>query len=302
VHTVESQTVLLDLDGTLHERGTPIPGAAQAMSALRHAGHVVRLFTNTDSQPETVLLHRIRQLGLPVAPGELFTPVTAAQRVLAAAPGCRVLALADEPVRDELAGHGRLLGVDEAELASHVVIGDCRQTLSYRQLDAAFRAVRAGAELLALQRGRYYRAADGDHLDTGAIVAAVEYAAGRSARVLGKPSQDFLRLAAQSAGGTGNDRLWVVGDDRTTDISMANAGAAISVQVRTGKYADQRADDALARARHVIDSVADLPDLLTRVLSRGRYAASPSHSGPSRTAESRGSADRPAGPPATPGC
>ncbi|GID93465.1 HAD-IIA family hydrolase [Amorphoplanes digitatis] len=213
---MESQTVLLDLDGTL---------------------------------------------------GELFTPVTAAQRVLAAAPGCRVLVLADEPVRDELARHGRLVSLDEARSASHVVIGDCRQTLSYRHLDAAFRAVRAGAELMALQRGRYYRAADGDHVDTGAIVAAVEYAAERPARVLGKPSRDFLRLADQSAGGAAAGRLWVVGDDRTTDIEMANAADAISVQVRTGKYADQRDNDALARAAHVIDSVADLPELISRRLS-----------------------------------
>jgi HAD superfamily hydrolase (TIGR01458 family) len=264
---VGSQTVLLDLDGTLLEHGEPVPGASRAVDELRRAGHVVRLFTNTDSQPEAVLVHRIRRLGIPVGPGELFTPVTAAQRVLASAPGCRVLVLADEPVRDELARHGRLWSADEESPADHVVIGDCRQTLSYRSLDAAFRAVRAGAELLALQRGRYYRAADGDHLDTGAIVAAVEYAAERRARVLGKPSQDFLRLAAESAGETATDRLWVVGDDRTTDISMANAAGAISVQVRTGKYADQRGNDALARARHVIDSVAELPGLLARCLS-----------------------------------
>ncbi|MET8147961.1 HAD-IIA family hydrolase [Actinoplanes sp. NPDC049668] len=255
---MESQTVLLDLDGTLHEHGDPIPGAARAMAELRRAGHVVRVFTNTDSQPEATLLHRIQRLGIPVASGELFTPVTAAQRVLASAPGCRVLVLADEPVRNELARHGRLVSPDEAPTASHVVIGDCRQTLSYPYLDAAFRAVRAGAELMALQRGRYYRAADGDHVDTGAVVAAVEYAAERPARVLGKPSQDFLRLATESA------RPWVVGDDRSTDIEMANAGGAISVQVRTGKYTDQRDNDALARAAHVIDSVADLPELIAR--------------------------------------
>nr|BFE75642.1 hypothetical protein GCM10020092_089430 [Actinoplanes digitatis] len=59
----------------------------------------------------------------------------------------------------------------------------------------------------------------------------------------------------------------MVGDDRTTDIEMANAADAISVQVRTGKYADQRDNDALARAAHVIDSVADLPELISRRLS-----------------------------------
>jgi ribonucleotide monophosphatase NagD (HAD superfamily) len=64
-----------------------------------------------------------------------------------------------------------------------------------RVLDAAFRAVRGGAVLLALQASRYFRAQDGPHLDTGAVVAAVEYAAKAKATVLGKPSREFLDAA-----------------------------------------------------------------------------------------------------------
>ena len=261
---MESQTVLLDLDGTLHEYGRAIPGAVRAVEELRRSGHVVRLLTNTDSQTEVMLARRVREMGIPVKAGELFTPVVAAQRVLASEPGCRVLVLANEAVREDLGRHARLLDIEDALHASHVVIGDCQEQLSYRSLDAAFRAVRGGAELLALQRGRYYRAADGVHLDTGAIVAAVEYATEKQARVLGKPSRDFLRLAAESAGISSTDRLWVVGDDRSTDILMASECGAISIQVRTGKYADQRTNAALPEATHVIDSVADLPALLAQ--------------------------------------
>ncbi|KUL31031.1 HAD-IIA family hydrolase [Actinoplanes awajinensis] len=251
---MEPRVVLLDLDGTLIERGQPVPGAARAVVELRRAGHTVRIFTNTDSQSEATLVDRIRGLGIPVALGEIFTPVIAAREILAATPGSRVLVLADRAVRDELAAHRS----PDAGPPTHVVVGDCRETLSYPALDAAFRAVRAGAELLALQRGRYFRAADGDHVDTGAIVAAIEFAAGKPARVLGKPSQDFLRLAAQSAPA---DLLWVVGDDGTTDIPMAITAGATSVQVRTGKYLDQQATGALPRPTHTINSIADLPAL-----------------------------------------
>lgn len=259
-----ARTVLLDLDGTLYERGVALPGAARAVAELRRGGEVVRLVTNTDSRSDDMLLARLRRLGILAAPGEIFTPVTAARRVLAAVPGCRVLALTNDVVREHLIDHGALLGLGEATLATHVVVGDCQEILTYRHLDAAFRAVRAGAELVALQHGRYYRAADGDHLDTGAVVAAIEYATGTQARVVGKPSPDFLRLAAESAGATATDQVWVVGDDRTTDILMAHAAGAVSVQVRTGKYADQRDLDGPRHATHVIDSVADLPALLDR--------------------------------------
>ncbi|WP_264653417.1 HAD hydrolase-like protein [Actinoplanes cyaneus] len=56
--------------------------------------------------------------------------------------------------------------------------------------------------------------------------------------------------------------LWVVGDDRTTDILMACEADVTSGQVRTGKYADQCNCDDLPAPTHVIDSVADLPALL----------------------------------------
>ncbi|MFI1991904.1 HAD-IIA family hydrolase [Actinoplanes sp. NPDC020271] len=247
---MEPRLILLDLDGTLHEHGRAVPGAARAVVELRRAGHTVRVFTNTDSQSEAGLVERVRRSGIPVALGEVFTPVVAAKRLLP--PGARVLALADRAVRDDLGGHAH-----PAE-ATHVVIGDCRETLDYRSLDAAFQAVRAGAEFLALQHGRYFRAADGDHLDTGAIVAAIEFATGRSARILGKPSQDFLRLAAHDAPGD----LWVAGDDRSTDVLMAEAAGATSVQVRTGKYTDQQTAGDLPEPTHVIDSIADLPALL----------------------------------------
>ena len=168
---------LLDLDGTLQIRGTAVPGAAAAVRALREAGHTVRVFTNTDAVAPPAVAARIRDLGIPLADEELFTPVTAALTLL---DGQRPLVLADPAVRSLF---------PSSSTYTHVLVGDCRQTLNYPALDAAFGALRAGASLVALQRGKYFRAADGDHIDTGAIVAALEFASGRTARVLGKPAR-----------------------------------------------------------------------------------------------------------------
>jgi len=96
------------------------------------------------------------------------------------------------------------------------------------------------------------------------IPAALEYAAGVSARVLGKPSADFFELAAGSAGVDIGECL-VVGDDATTDIAGGHGCGARTVQVRTGKYADQVAEGLVDQADAVLDSVADLPRLLGSV-------------------------------------
>ena len=259
-----AQLVLLDLDGTLYQAGTPVPGAAEAVARLRADGHTLRFFTNTDSQATSALLARIRGLGFEAEADELFTPVVAARRILGASPGRRALLLVSEAVRDELGTTCDVLPLDQAGQASHVIIGDFRDGLCYEALDAAYRAVRGGAQLVALQVGRYFRAKDGPHMDTGAIVAAVEYAAEATALVLGKPSPEFLGQAVASApeafpaGAT-----WVVGDDRSTDIAMAIRAGLRSVQPRTGKHDDQAGRADLPVPEYVIDSVAVLPELLS---------------------------------------
>lgn len=154
--------------------------------------------------------------------------------------------------------------VGPGERATHVVVGDFHQDVSYERLNSAFQALQAGAQLVALQRGRFFLSDGSQHLDTGAFVAALEFAAGTSAEVVGKPSPAFCKLALRSARPAAPDgTAWVIGDDVTTDIAMGVAAGIRTVQVRTGKFALQRADCGPA-PDYVIDSLADLPSLLSR--------------------------------------
>lgn len=258
---VAPQTLLLDLDGTLVTPEGVIPGADDALARLRADGHRLLFLTNTDSQATTALRASLGERGLAVGGEELVTPVVAAAGALADVPDARVLLLASDAVREELAARLRL--VDAGERATHVVVGDVRATLSYPLLDAAFAALHAGARLVALQKGPFFLAGGAAHLDTGAVVAALEYAARVEALVVGKPSPAFAALALRSLTEPPDPaRTWVVGDDATSDVAMGLAAGLRTVQVRTGKHALQADDDALPRPEHVIDSIADLPDLL----------------------------------------
>ncbi|MGX1885646.1 HAD-IIA family hydrolase [Streptomyces sp. NPDC055287] len=252
------RAVLLDLEGTLYARGAVIEGAVEAVTALRELGVGLRFLTNTDSKPADRIRAELVEYGLILTADELFTPVVAAAQLLNAA-GARTYPLVSRELRTALP----TLAAEPPY--SHVLIGDCRDTLDYAALDGAFRAVREGAELLALQTGRYFKRADGDHLDTGAVVAAVAYASGATARVLGKPAADFFELAAGSVH-VPVEACVVVGDDATTDIAGGLAAGMRTVQVRTGKYADQRAEGLTGRASHEIDSVSGLPALIRELV------------------------------------
>lgn len=255
------RAVLLDLEGTLFANAVALPGAAAAVAALREQGLGVRFLTDIDSQPPAKVAAQLARCGLDVPVGDLITPVSAAWELFAAGQDARVLILASAELQNELAH------LSCAPPYTHVLVGDCRDVLDYATLDGAFRALRAGAQLVALQRGRYFRREDGDHLDTGAVVAGLEYSAGVRARVLGKPSADFFAFAARSLGVAVQECV-VVGDDATTDIAGGREAGARTVQVRTGKYADQRAEGITGSADATIDSIADLPDLLANGFAR----------------------------------
>jgi ribonucleotide monophosphatase NagD (HAD superfamily) len=95
---------------------------------------------------------------------------------------------------------------------------------------------------------------------TGPILAALEYATGRTARVLGKPSPEFF-TAPLDALGRGAQSALVVGDDLAADIGGGHAVGAATVLVRSGK-GDRPQPGAGAEPDAVVDSVADLPGLL----------------------------------------
>jgi len=249
------RAVLLDLDGTVYEGGRPVAGAADAVAWLRARSMPLRLTSNTDSVTPAELVERLAAMGIDVTEEEILTPVVVAARLFDSTPGCRVLAVASASVRQRLGPHLVAAG----ETPTHVLVADPSYGAAYANLDAAFRALRGGAELVATQVGRRMRRADGEHLDTGGWVRMLEYAAEVDARVLGKPAADFLGAALDSLGVAAGAAL-VVGDDVESDLAAARAVGARVALVRTGKAGGDRPEATGADA--AIDSVADLASLL----------------------------------------
>jgi ribonucleotide monophosphatase NagD (HAD superfamily) len=94
-------------------------------------------------------------------------------------------------------------------------------------------------------------------LDAGPYVAALEYAAGIEAEVVGKPSRAFFELCLQEIGLLARDVL-VVGDDVENDaMGGARAGCRVAL-VRTGKFSEEMLARSDVRPDLLLDSVADL--------------------------------------------
>jgi phospholysine phosphohistidine inorganic pyrophosphate phosphatase len=251
--------VLLDIDGVLYVGDRPIAGAHAALAELRTISAGLRLVTNTTSRSRREVFEQLRGLDFDVALEEVLTPAAMAVTHCRERGYRSVVLLVSERLREDLAPLDATAGDTAAEA---VILGDLGDGFTPEVLNGAFRMLMDGAELVALQHNRYWRRADGLALDVGAYAAALEYASGREAVVVGKPAQEFF---AASMADMGLDQAVMVGDDVEADVGGAMAAGLPGVLVRTGKF---RHDALSARVTPtaIVDSIADVPELLGRML------------------------------------
>jgi HAD superfamily hydrolase (TIGR01458 family) len=252
--------ILLDIDGVLHVSGEAIPGAPEAVRALREDGHALRLVTNNTTRARWKLAAELRSLGIDVAEEEIATTPLAAGTLLA---GLRVLALTMDSVKEDLARHVTLVD-DGAEV---VLVGGADETdeteevFRYERLNRAFAQLSAGARLVCLHKNKWWQTADGPLLDAGAFVAGLEYAAGVEAEVVGKPTAAYYEAALAALGARPEEAV-MVGDDVEADVGAAKRLGMRGVLVRTGKFRRESLAAAEPAPDAVIDSIADLPSYL----------------------------------------
>jgi hypothetical protein len=145
------RALLLDLDGVLCVEEEPVPGSVEAVAALRRLGLALRFVTNTTSRSRAKTLEKLERLGFGVSDPDLVTPAALAVRHCRERGHRRVALLMNDEVKADFAG------LEEAEgSADAVIIGDLGTAFGYEALNRAFRLVMDGAELVALQKNRYW--------------------------------------------------------------------------------------------------------------------------------------------------
>lgn len=241
--------LLADLDGTLYVGDEAVEGASEALERLRSSGIAIRYVTNTTRKPRREVSAHLRRLGFEVEEREIITPARTAALMIGAR-SC--FPLVDESLKEDLRGV-TLTG----EAPDYVLVGDLGEDFTYARLNEAFRHLMEGAVLLALQKNRYWRTGNELSLDAGPFVAALEYASGKTATVLGKPEESFFRIALEEIGIESSEAA-MAGDDPESDVAGAQAAGLRGIQVKTGKYRpeERRVPDLL------VESFADLPQAL----------------------------------------
>jgi HAD superfamily hydrolase (TIGR01450 family) len=250
--------VILDLDGCVWIGPNAIPGATEAIAALREAGKRVAFVTNDPRHAGEEFVRKLWGIGVQASLADVVTVGAAVQHLLAETrPGRTAFVIGTDAFRRHVADGGvRILNDTDLASRAELVIVAGTDALDYDDLRSAVLALRRGADFLATSRDPTYPMPDGLWPGTGAILAAVEVGSGRTAAIVGKPEPQLFFTALDRLG---DGRTLVVGDRLDADIAAAAKAKLDSALVLTGGTTREEADAAKApRPLAVADTLAAL--------------------------------------------
>jgi HAD superfamily hydrolase (TIGR01450 family) len=249
--------VLLDLDGCLWVGEDACEGAVEAVTALREAGASVLFLTNDVRHAPEDFVRKLWRLGFQASLAEVVTVGAALQYQLASRDRGSAFVVGSQALVDHVAEAGlRILNRTPFATRADVVVVGAHDEFGYDELRIAAQAVIRGAELVGATRDATFPMPDGPWPGTGAILAAIENAAGRRADlVVGKPEPAMYEAARDRLG---PGRMLAVGDLLEVDIAGARRAGLDSALVLTGGTSREQAEGADPKPTHVADSLAAL--------------------------------------------
>ncbi len=250
---------VFDLDGTLYLGDGLLPGAAVTLAAIRDHGARVAFLTNKPLDAPATYAAKLTSLGIPAEPREVVTSTDALLRYLEAhATGTTILPIAEPLVVGLLHDAGFAIADPARPEDADVVVVSWDRTFDYAKLVAAFRAVRAGARIVATNPDPFCPTPDGDLPDCAAMLAAIEASTGATAEaIVGKPSRHMAEALMDRIALPPSDTV-LIGDRLSTDIRMAHEAGMASALVLSGATSRAALADAPYAPDYVLDGVAEI--------------------------------------------
>jgi HAD superfamily hydrolase (TIGR01450 family) len=265
--------VLFDIDGVLVTSWKPIAGAAEAVRVLADHQIACSYLTNTTTRTREQIADALTAAGMSVRADEVITAgALTAEYVRSTYPGgrCFLVNHGSQIVEDmagiDIVDAADFSGPSAPEAPDVVLLGGAGPEYSHLTLSWVYDWMAQGVPVVAMHRSTSWTTTDGLRIDTGMYLLGMEEASGRKVTAVGKPAPAGF-LAAASRLGVDPEQMHMIGDDLNNDVIAAQVVGMTGVLVRTGKFRQDTldrwaADEFAMQPNHIIDSVADLPQLL----------------------------------------
>lgn len=252
---------LIDINGVLYVGKKSVDGAAETIDFLRENNYRFRFISNATRASRKTLCEKLRKFGFNIKENEIFTASVAAINYIKNLKNsekgkCFLLYTGD--VNLDFRDKGITLTDKDPDF---VVIGDAGENFTFENMNKAFNLLLEGSELIAMEKDRYWRTSSGLALSAGPFVKALEFATGKNAILVGKPSESFFKLALEDMHSKPEEAT-IIGDDIITDIQGAKRFGIKGMLVKTGKYRKELVKSSGIKPDFVLESIAELRSYL----------------------------------------
>lgn len=252
------KAALFDLDGTVYIGGKLIPGAKEAINALRRGGIKIVYLTNNSSADAEEYACKLTRLGVLDAADEVCSSLTVGAKYLKEHNCGRVYAVASERVKSYLEKQG--IAVSEDGGGADTVFLTYDKELNYDKLVTANRLLYAGANYVATHADKVCPAEGAPLPDAGSFIALFKESSGRLPDVIiGKPYSYMAEYLSEKLNLALSEML-MVGDRLYTDVAFGVNSGLKTALVLSGETTDKMYALSDIKADIVINSIADLPE------------------------------------------
>jgi NagD protein len=255
------ETWLTDMDGVLVHEDVPIPGAQEFIEKLQSSGLSFLVLTNNSIFTPRDLRARLLGSGIDVPEASIWTSALATAQFLAdQRPHGTAFVVGEAGLTTALHDIGYVLTDRDPD---YVVLGETR-TYSFEAITKAIRLIEGGARFIATNPDVSGPSVNGTLPATGSVAALIRAATGRDPYFIGKPNPLMMRFALNNLDAHSETTV-MVGDRMDTDIKSGLEAGLRTVLVTTGSTRPDQVETFPYRPTKVVDSIADLVELVEAV-------------------------------------
>ena len=248
------EIVLLDLDGTIHLGGVPIPGAIDFIQRCKEKNVKTIFLSNNSSKSVKEYVLSLNSMGVEVVSENILLSTHDCIRWLKNKNWMKVYCLGTIGMKEMLTDSG-IECLDEG--VDCVVLGYDTE-LTYAKLTKAISLIHQNVPLVATHPDVVCPSPMGGLPDVGSMLKMIELSTGIQPTIItGKPRPEMI-LGRLEEEGVSPSKVAMIGDRLYTDMEMAKAAGVVSVLVLSGEATQQDVENNSWSPNVIVNSVDDL--------------------------------------------
>ena len=259
---MHKKLICLDMDGTVYLGDHLFKGAKETFEYFKQNDISFVFLTNNSSHSLPFYVNKIKKMGIECDENNFYSSIETTIRYLESRHIKNIYVLGVKTFKDELKKHFNVVEQYDEKNIPEVVLASFDTELVYDELKTACLYIQKGSEFIATNMDYRCPIEDGLYIpDCGGLCKWIEACTDKKPLFLGKPEPTMIYQVIEKFG-VSKEETMMVGDRYYTDIVAGLNAGVDTVAVLSGETTLKEFNEAKRKPTYIIDSIADLVDLL----------------------------------------